>query len=94
MSLTRNTPIAFFVGTLLVFIYLMIASPSGVPDTVRGTMLGVLFAYGLPLDVIATIFMRCLLIFLGGFSLVWLVLSLRPASVSTHGSLQADSQTS
>jgi hypothetical protein len=75
---TRHTPIAFFIGTLLIFVYLLIAAPiGGPPDALGANMFSTLFRYGLNADTIATIALRSTLVFLLGFSITWLLLSLR-----------------
>jgi hypothetical protein len=78
MPENRLIPVAFFSGTLLVFVYLLLAAPvGGPPDLLRASTLGALFRYGLDANAIATIAFRSLLVFLAGFNLTWLFLSLR-----------------
>jgi hypothetical protein len=77
MHLSRTKPIAFFTGVLFVFIYMLLANPLGVPaDAQPVSMLGSIFSYPLPVEAVMTILLRALLIFVGGFSLVWLALAL------------------
>lgn len=54
MPVNRHIPIAFFVGTLSVFVYLLLAAPIGGPPEAPGmTMFSVLFRSHLARDQVA-----------------------------------------
>lgn len=79
MQASKNTPLAFFLGILVVFLYLLIAPAAGLLPTATPSLFAALFNYVLPVEAVFTIFLRSLLVFTAGFSLALMALNLRSA---------------
>lgn len=77
MQAYKNTPLAFLIGVLVVFLYLLIAPAAGMLPSATPSLFAALFNYVLPGEAVFTIFLRSLLVFAAGFSLAWLAFSLR-----------------
>lgn len=78
MKLSKlNTPLAFFLGIVVVFLYLAFSPASALLSTINTSLLSALFKYGLTVDTAFVVFLRSILIFSGVFSLIWLFLELR-----------------
>lgn len=89
MLANKQTPIAVFIGIILVFAYMLLTESSGLggPIWPEVTIFTLVFRYGLTLDALGTILLRTLFVFLAGFSLSWALLTFigffRPGSVSS-----------
>jgi hypothetical protein len=72
----KSLPLAFFTGTLALFIYLSNSKPVGASGLSADVMtLKAIFTLGMGVNLVATLLLRGALVWLAGFSVAWLVLT-------------------